>query len=466
MPDLNSIPPSPSRSRRPTGTSISGANSIQAPGQAVSPGSINILPSNQQAVNNAASNSSLPSPGLPPSSTTMVSPHSSHGQDSSGFGAGPGPIRHPRPLTAAELHSELEQEQELLVNRLTRDLTMLRAANNSSVVSNASSASASTTDQHASSFTDTHMLSGPGFHIPATSADRRHHRTSSSTSTRSFSQMATQGSTPAPIPIPHHSGSAASVLEAARNPRGASSSMSRQNSTTSHRSQSRNHSPGPYHHGSNPSLGSSSYPYPQHGGLPYSAGDPTSGYFRGRPGTSSTAAATPGSEVLSPGLLPATHRYEETAFYRHELESAKRENDALKRRVKELEKMLREQGSRRDTSTSSTRQQPSTSSQPQPADHIAGASARERTDSVSTTTSAVSLSGGAPGGGAAAGVGGGAAIAPGRRGMERAVSSISFASSVGVGVPEEEVKVAHNTNEDDEVTHGPGLGVSIALCES
>ncbi|KXJ88584.1 hypothetical protein Micbo1qcDRAFT_166649 [Microdochium bolleyi] len=417
MPDLNSIPPSPSRSRRPTGTSISAA----------SPTSINILPSNQQAVN-ATSNSSLPSPALP----------AAHGQDGTGTAAtaaaagGPGPLRHPRPLTAAELHSELEQEQELLVNRLTRDLTMLRAAHNSSVVSNASSASASASASadHPSSFTDTHMLSGPGFHIPATSADRRHHRTSSSTSARSFNQ-----SMPAPIPIAHHSGSAASVLEAARNPRGASS-MSRQNSTTSHRSRSRNHSPGPYHHhGSNPS---SSYPYSQQ----HHAGDP-SGYFRVPTGATSntSVAATPGgsvSDVLSPGMLPATHRYEETAFYRTELESAKRENDNLKRRVKELERMLREQHRRESSVTRQPQHQHQQQSQ-QAGDHGSATGApRERTDSVSTTTSAVSVSG-------TTGVGGGGTgIAPGRRVIERMQSSISFAGSMAVGVPEEEVKVGES----------------------
>lgn len=41
------------------------------------------------------------------------------GQDNTGVGAGPGPLRHPRPLTAAELHSQLEQEQELLVSYLS-----------------------------------------------------------------------------------------------------------------------------------------------------------------------------------------------------------------------------------------------------------------------------------------------------------------------------------------------------------
>lgn len=454
MPDLNSIPSSPSRSRRPTGTSISAASTAQPPAQAVSPGSINILPSNQQAVHNAGSSSALPSPALPSASSSGTMPiHSQEGTPAAASGAGPGPIRHPRPLTAAELHSELEQEQELLVNRLTRDLTMLRAANNSSVVSNASSASASATnDQFAAlSFTDTHMLSGPGFHIPATSAtDRRHHRTSSSTSARSFGQLgsaaAQVSSTSAPIPIPHHtSGSAASVLEAARNPRGAaSSSMSRQNSTTSHRSQSRNHSPPP------PGSGSYHHSYQQHhyqhgsgGGSSY---DPTFGYFRGGGGPpGSSIGATPGSEaaVMSPGMLPATHRYEETAFYRGELDTAKRENETLRRRVRELEKMVRQQQrQRRDTSTSSSRQpqpQQAASATDQVATHP-----RERTDSMSTTTSAVSVSGGVAGAGGGAGGGGGTGIAPGRRGMERAVSSISYAGSVAVGVPEEEVKVGES----------------------
>jgi len=276
------------------------------------------------------------------------------------------------------------------------------------------------------------------------------HRTSSSTSARSFSQLgASQGSTSAPIPIPHHtSGSAASVLEAARNPRGAaSSSMSRQNSTTSHRSQSRNHSP--------PPLGSGSYHH-QYPHIPYQYGsgggssyDPTSGYFRGGGGPmGSSMGATPGSDaaVMSPGMLPATHRYEETAFYRSELDTAKRENDALRRRVRELEKMVRQQQrQRRDTSTSSSRQQQQqqqVQQAPSGTDQIVP-HPRERTDSMSTTASAVSLSGGVAGAGSGGG-GGGTGIAPGRRGMERVVSSISYTGSVAVGVPEEEVKVGES----------------------
>ncbi|KAI8625980.1 hypothetical protein F5Y19DRAFT_236724 [Xylariaceae sp. FL1651] len=412
MPDLNSISPAPQglAAARRASSAQSGQHQQTPPPPALSTSpSLNILPSNQAAFHEGSSNY-LPSPPLPHTGTNAPL---AAGQDNTGVGAGPGPLRHPRPLTASELHSQLEQEQELLVNRLTRDLTMLRMAQNSSVVSNTSSTSASTSavDQlHPSSFTDTHLLSGPGFPVPTS---RRHHRTSSSASTRSFSQAATQGSSTAPIPIPQsHSGNAASVLEAARNPRGASG-MSRQNSTTSHRSSSRNRSPQPYHSGSGFLSSSHSQPH----GFPH---DYSSGYFiRGRTSSNASVAATPGSE-LSPGLMPATLRYEETAHYRQELDIAKRENDTLKKRVKELEKMLRE---RRESDS---------------------ALGRVRSESNSTTTS-VSMSGTTGLGGV---VGGGTGIAGGRRderrGIERAASTMSVTGSVGVGVSDEEVKVGES----------------------
>ncbi|KAI0839714.1 hypothetical protein F5Y06DRAFT_264417 [Hypoxylon sp. FL0890] len=418
MPDLNSVPPSPHilAASRQASSNQNGPSQVSPPIQAPISPSLNILPSNQQTVNRTSS-ISLPSPPL--SGVHAMPQPPAPGQDNTGVGAGPGPLRHPRPLTAAELHSQLEQEQELLVNRLTRDLTMLRAAQNSSVASNASSTSASTSaDQtHPSSFTDTHLLSGPGFPLPTTSADRRHHRTNSSASTRSLNQSvtATQGSTPAPIPIPQpHSGSAASVLEAARNPRGATG-MSRQNSTASQRSGSRNHSPHPYH--TSTSLGSS---YTQPHGFPYDYG---SSYFpRNYTSSSTSVAATPGSE-LSPGLLPATLRYEETAHYRQELESAKRENETLKRRIKELERALRD---RRQSDASRT------------------GSGRDRSESVSTTAS-VSVSGATGIGGV---IGGGTSIAGDRRGerrvIERGMSNLSISGSVNAGVPEEELKVGES----------------------
>ena len=39
--------------------------------------------------------------------------------DNTGVGAGPGPLRHPRPLTAADLHLQLEKEQEAVVSLLS-----------------------------------------------------------------------------------------------------------------------------------------------------------------------------------------------------------------------------------------------------------------------------------------------------------------------------------------------------------
>ncbi|KAI1110435.1 hypothetical protein F5Y14DRAFT_363124 [Nemania sp. NC0429] len=375
--------------------------------------SLDILPSNQQAFQ-AANASHSPSQSLTATAPGSLAHAHLPGQDNTGVGAGPGPLRHPRPLTAAELHSQLEQEQELLVNRLSRDLTMLRMAQNSSVVSNTSSTSASTSaiDQlHPSSFTDTHMLSGPGFPVPTS---RRHHRTSSTASNRSLSQAATQGSSSTPIPIPQpHSGSPASVLEAARNPRG-TAGMSRQNSTTSHRSSSRNRSPQPFM--SSSGLLPSSHPQPH--GFPH---EYPSGYFaRDRTSSNASIIATPGSE-LSPGLVPGTLRYEETAHYRNELEVAKRENDMLKKRVKELERMLRE---RKDGDSGH---------------------ARVRSESSNATNASVTISGTTGLGGVA---GGGTGIAGDRRderrATDRAGSALSGTSSVAVGVSDEELKVGES----------------------
>ncbi|KAK8034547.1 hypothetical protein PG993_009542 [Apiospora rasikravindrae] len=429
MPDINSIPASPYATPRRTSTtqpqhqqqSGAAASSSQSQQQhtgaptATSP-ELNILPSNQQTYHQRTSSTSLPSPPLPASSSNpaalpmaMPPPPAPATARQDPAETGPGPIRHPRPLTAAELHQQLEQEQELLylfprmapanaipalpqVNRLTRDLTILRAQQNSSVVSNTSSTSASASvDQPPTSFVDTHLMSGPGFPLPTTSSDRRHQRTSSSTSTRSLSHAAAAGSATGPLSAVHSTGGGASALEAARNPnRNSAMSMSRQNSTTSHRSASRNHSPNPFSRHDSDYVGS----------LTSASG----GYFpRRQISTHGSVAATPGSE-LSPGLMPATLRYEETAHYRQELETAKRENENLKRRIKELEKVVRE---RRASDASQ-------------------AGGRVRSESVSTTTSGVGVSGATGAGG------GGTGIAGGRAG------------SVGVGVPEEELRVGES----------------------
>lgn len=136
------------------------------------------------------------------------------------------------------------------------------------------------------------------------------------------------------------------------------------------------------------------------------------GYFHARGAApTSVLGATPSStSELSPGILQGTTRYEETAYWRTELDSVKRENESLKRRVRELEQHIR--------------------------DRRASDASRGRSESVSTTAS-VSVT--------AAGGGGGTGIA-GRRegGRDRVVSTLSVAGSVGVGVPEDEVQVGES----------------------
>ncbi len=180
---------------------------------------------------------------------------------------------------------------------------------------------------------------------------------------------------------------------------------------------------------STPGFLSSSHSQPH--GFPQDYG---AGYFaRDRASSNASIAATPGSE-LSPGLMPATLRYEETAHYRSELDSAKRENEMLKKRVKELEKMLRD---RRES------------------DFGLG---RVRSESSSTTTS-VSVSGTTGVGGV---VGGGTGIAGGRRDerrpADRTTSTMSVTSSIGVGVPDEELRVG-----DSAATTGISSGASLSL---
>lgn len=242
------------------------------------------------------------------------------------------------------------------MNRLARELSLLRAANNASAVSATSSTSAGPPQE----MPDTHLMSGPNYPLPTP----RHTRTSSSTSARSQA-------------------TALSLSDARRAP-----ALSRQDSL-SRRSQTE--SPAPPH----PADGSLQHLLQQR--VPYSTGG-------------SSVVAAPGSaapEQLSPGLMPATARYEETAFYRSELELAKRENEALKRRIRELERLVRERR--------------------------AGDAGRVRSESVSTSASV-----------AVSGTGGGVGIAGPREGRPESHRGVSVTGSVGVGVPDDEVKVGES----------------------
>lgn len=286
--------------------------------------SLNILPSNQNAVNHSSPPLASPNMATIATGTAGVSVG-----DNTGVGTGPGPLRHPRPLTAADLHLQLEKEQEAVVNRLTRELSMLRAAQNASVVSNTSSTSAGfpdTGDHNAN-----HLLSGPSHPAPS---QRRHHRSSSSTSTRS--NTAASLSTVGGI-----AGSTAPSTTADRtrgNPPRHDSipqsvSLSRQNSITGSR-RSGASSPAPL------SSAQSSYQHPDH--FPYFYQQRPSIAPHRDPSSGNLATLSSANELRTESVtsVPTTGRYEETAYHRHELEAVKRENEALKRRIRELERTL------------------------------------------------------------------------------------------------------------------------------
>ncbi|KAK2047971.1 hypothetical protein LZ31DRAFT_550672 [Colletotrichum somersetense] len=371
MPDLNSVPASlhpQSASRR------SSSHQMPPPPLPTQPSdssSLNILPSNQNTVNHP--NPSVGSPPMAPSTLTSpsVAPEPSV--------SGPGPIRHPRPITASDLHMQLEKEQEAVVNRLTRELQLLRTAQNASVVSNASSTSASNTTEGP----DTHLLSGAAFSTPSvpSNSSRRHHRTASNASTRSQTAVA---------------GSAAASTASMPVPRPAN--PARQDSVASRHSLS-----------SSPAPSSQHFLDPTGGGLTYFQQQRLPHQHTG--GTS--VAHTPGGSEsqLSPGLMPTTSRYEETALHRQELENAKKENEALKQRIRDLEKLVREKTTGRERSGSNS-----------------SSTATGTATSVGVTT-------------------GGAGIAGPRRPggeRERSLTTMSLASSVAVGVPDEELQVGES----------------------
>ncbi|PVH75117.1 hypothetical protein DL98DRAFT_575191 [Cadophora sp. DSE1049] len=423
-PDLNSVPPSPrplassprltpSTSSRRTSQQLQMAppplpstqstttsssqtqpqsqqHTSQSHSQHTSPpanaAALNILPSNQSAVNQGQTMTT--SPGMANTGALVG--------DNTGVGTGPGPLRHPRPLTAADLHLQLEKEQEAVVNRLTRELSMLRAAQNASVVSNTSSTSAGLPDTY--DHNANHLLSGPSHPTPS---QRRHHRSSSATSSRSASALASLSSIPSTTA--DRTRGPSNPTQPTANPQ--SISLSRQNSTT-----------GPARSGT-----SSPLPTPGSGSYQALAGESFPSYYTSRPiphrdpSSSSLAMSGGGGTDMhrtdSITSVQTTGRYEEAAYHRHELEAVKRENEVLKRRIRELERTLRRRR-RSDVEAEGGA-------------GVGGEDARVRSESVSTTASVRD-------GGVSLTAGGGAGVG-GIRGRERPKEEDEESEVVQVG---------------------------------
>ena len=268
---------------------------------------------------------------------------------------------------------QLEKEQEAVVNRLTRELSLLRqqSASVASTTSSASTGLPDATDQNAN-----HLISGPSHPTPS-----RRHRSSSSLSSRSVNTAATtatgltgtSGST-----VGTTAGVAGSTISGVAPPRDTMAPyshrrepLSRQSSVTSRRSEA-----------SSPSLSSSLY-----------QGDHFPNFYNHRHTSSASQAQLPHSQqVVASGnsrssYVPSTQRYEEAAHHRSELEVVKRENEALRRRIRELERSLSNR--RQSESGHGRRESVSTNASTHPRGRLNGA--EEEDDAVNVGESAASM---------------------------------------------------------------------------
>ncbi|KAJ5542276.1 hypothetical protein N7535_004697 [Penicillium sp. DV-2018c] len=204
-----------------------------------------------------------------------------------------GPLRHPQPLTPSDLHLVLEQEQEAMVNRLTRELSLLRQQT-ASVASTASSTS---------TFNDTDGAWGsPPLSTSTRSTSARRNRSNSSLSSHASMAQGAQTSSVMGIAPSRETSIPSRQTDHSRTVR------SREPSLTSRR----------------PSIGSlSSWAHGNNSVYPHRAS-----------ASQTQLGNSPGNSMS---------RYEEVTQHRLELESVKRENEQLRRRVQELEQTLKRQ---------------------------------------------------------------------------------------------------------------------------
>ncbi|KAL4956159.1 hypothetical protein BDW69DRAFT_159187 [Aspergillus filifer] len=126
----------------------------------------------------ASSLSSRPSLAMSPPAISVCRSEDVGSQAVGGYArarATSGPLRQPKPLSPSDIHSILEQEQEAMVNRLSRELSLLRHQT-SSVASTASSTS-TTLNEPLDAFHSSPYIPGPVY--PTAS---RQHRSSSNLS--------------------------------------------------------------------------------------------------------------------------------------------------------------------------------------------------------------------------------------------------------------------------------------------
>ncbi|CAI7585618.1 unnamed protein product [Penicillium bialowiezense] len=203
-----------------------------------------------------------------------------------------GPLRHPQPLTPSDLHLVLEKEQEAMVNRLTRELSLLRQQT-ASVTSTASSTSNFNEPDGA--------RASPTLSSSTRSQSARRNRSNSSLSSHASATQGPQTGSVTGI-APSRETSHPSRADHSRTVR------SREPSLTSRR----------------PSIGSlSTFSHSNSSVYPH------------------RNSVSQGHLAYSPGA--SLSRFEEATHHRLELEQTKRENEQLRKRVRELEQTLKKQ---------------------------------------------------------------------------------------------------------------------------
>ncbi|KAJ9494289.1 hypothetical protein H2202_010213 [Exophiala xenobiotica] len=290
-PDLNSISRSPHNGLNPQNSQST------------------IPPSSSHSASRRTSTQMLPPPLPRTDSSLPSSPRAAQATMADNTGVGVGP----------------EKEQESIVNRLTRELSALRAQT-ASVASTASS-----TSDHFFSSSDPYTATGTSTTIIPTTT--RRHRSSSNLSTRSARSIRdnlanTANTSVSGVAAPRDQSSRPS-MELTR------PDMSRQNSMSANAA-----GMGLGFRSSSSMTGS-----PHMTQTSSSVGGYVGAGYPHRSSVSSNAATAVGDGAGFPrspsaNAAAAAMRYEEAAMQRAELEAVKRENEILRARVKELEKSL------------------------------------------------------------------------------------------------------------------------------